>query len=138
MGFAKEFRDFAMRGNVIDMAVGIVIGAAFGLVVKTLVDKVMMPPLGLLLGGMDFADKKLVLAAGDEAAGTAEVAIFYGEFINAIINFTIVAFALFVVVKLMNNAKKRFEKEREEATAAAPPPEDVALLREIRDLLAKN
>lgn len=137
MGFVKEFRDFAMRGNVIDMAVGIIIGAAFGLVVKTLVDKVMMPPIGMLVGGIDFADKKLVLTAADEAAGTAEVAIYYGEFINTMINFTIVAFALFLVVKLVNTAKQRFEKEQE-AAAAASPPEDVVLLREIRDLLAKG
>lgn len=137
MGIVKEFRDFAMRGNVIDMAVGIIIGAAFGLVVKTLVDKVMMPPIGMLVGGIDFADKKLVLAAADEAAEKAEIAVYYGEFINTMINFTIVAFALFMVVKLVNTAKKKFEKEQE-AAAAASPPEDVVLLREIRDLLAKG
>ena len=140
MGIVKEFRDFAMRGNVIDMAVGIVIGVAFGRIVTTLVERVIMPPIGMLLGGVDFADKKLVLQEGVEAAeGVAavpEVAIFYGEFINVVINFIIVAFAIFIVVKMMNSAKKRFEKkEAAEAAAPAAPPEDVLLLREIRDAL---
>lgn len=147
MGFLKEFRDFAMRGNVIDMAVGIVIGAAFGGIVKVLVDKILMPPIGLLMGGVDFSDKKLVLqdgvaavtnAAGETVtAAVPEVAIGYGEFINVLINFIIVAFALFMVIKAMNTAKKRFEKEQ----AAAPPaakPADVVLLTEIRDLLKKG
>lgn len=138
MGIMKEFRDFAMRGNVIDMAVGIVIGAAFGRIVSTLVERVMMPPIGMLLGGVDFADKRLVLQEGVAAAegveAVPEVAIFYGEFINVVINFIIVAFAIFLVVKLMNAAKKRHEKEQ--AAAAPPaPPEDVLLLREIRDAL---
>ncbi len=145
MGIVKEFRDFAMRGNVIDMAVGIIIGAAFGTIVKTLVDKVMMPPLGYLLGGVDFADKKVVLAEavveGVTAEGAAiaaqpEVAIYYGEFINASINFVIVAFALFIVIKLMNEARKRLDREVETAPATpAAVPADVALLTEIRDLL---
>lgn len=138
MGIVKEFRDFAMRGNVIDMAVGIIIGAAFGKIVSTLVDRVMMPPLGMLIGGVDFADKKLVLqegvAASEGVEAVPEVAIFYGEFINVVINFIIVAFAIFLVVKLMNAAKKKQEKEQ--AAAAPPaPPEDVLLLREIRDAL---
>lgn len=140
MGLMKEFREFALKGNVVDMAVGIIIGAAFSTIVKTMVDKVLMPPLGLLMGGMDFADKKLVLKDAVEAVGdtpaVAEVAIGYGEFINALINFTIVAFALFMVIKAMNSAKKRFEKEQEAAPAAPPAPaEDVVLLGEIRDLL---
>lgn len=140
MGLMKEFREFALKGNVVDMAVGIIIGAAFSTIVKTMVDKVLMPPLGLLMGGMDFADKKLVLKDAVEAVGdtpaVAEVAIGYGEFINALINFTIVAFALFMVIKAMNSAKKRFEKEQEAAPAApAAPAEDVVLLGEIRDLL---
>ncbi len=146
MGFFKEFRDFAMRGNVIDMAVGIIIGAAFGKIVATLVDKVMMPPLGYLMGGVDFADKVLELApavaakvdeAGKEIAkAQPAVVIYYGEFINTVINFTIVAFALFVVIKAMNEAKKRMEKKQAETAPAAPAiPADVALLTEIRDLL---
>jgi large conductance mechanosensitive channel len=145
MGIVKEFRDFAMRGNVIDMAVGIIIGASFGTIVKTLVDKVMMPPLGYLLGGVDFADKKYVLteavvegvgADGAAIAAQPEVAIYYGEFINATINFVIVAFALFIVIRLMNEARKRMDKQVEEAPATpAAIPADVALLTEIRDLL---
>lgn len=143
MGFMKEFRDFAMRGNVVDMAVGIVIGAAFSTIVKTMVDKVIMPPLGLVMGGIDFADKKLVLReAALDAAGAVtapEVAIGYGEFINAVINFTIVAFALFIVIKAMNEAKKRMERQVAEAPPPAPAvPEDVLLLKEIRDILKQR
>lgn len=136
MGFIREFRDFAMRGNVIDMAVGIIIGAAFGTIVSTLVDRVFMPPIGLLLGRVDFSDLKIVLQAADAGAGLNEVAIVYGEFINALIKFIIVAFCLFIVIKGMNTAKAKFEKEQ----AAAPPPptpEDVLLLREIRDALKR-
>ncbi|USN98881.1 MAG: large-conductance mechanosensitive channel protein MscL [Phycisphaeraceae bacterium] len=140
MGMIKEFRDFAMRGNVIDMAVGIIIGAAFGTIVKTMVDKVIMPPIGMLMGRVDFSDLKLVLqsastsATGDEIA---EVAVYYGELINAIISFIIVAFCLFLVIKAMNKATSAFEKEKE----AAPPPEpaeDILLLREIRDSLKRG
>lgn len=140
MGMIKEFRDFAMRGNVIDMAVGIIIGAAFGTIVKTMVDKVIMPPIGMVLGGVDFADLKLVLQQASvdaEGVEVAEVAILYGELINAIISFVIVAFCLFMVIKAMNTAKAKFEKEEE----AAPPPapgEDILLLREIRDSLNKS
>jgi len=146
MGIVKEFREFAMRGNVIDMAVGIIIGAAFGKIVSTLVTNVLMPPLGMLIGGVDFADKKIVLKEG-VAAGVAsdgsiitqvpEVAVSYGLFINEIINFTIVAFAIFMVIKLMNTAKKRFEREVA-ADAPAALPIDVQLLTEIRDLLKQQ
>ncbi|GIK18494.1 MAG: large-conductance mechanosensitive channel protein MscL [Leptolyngbya sp. PLA2] len=141
MPLIREFREFALRGNVVDMAVGIVIGAAFTGVVKALVDKVMMPPIGLLMGGVDFAEKRLVLreavvdAAG--AVSTPAVTIGYGEFINALINLLIVALALFIVVKAMNEAKRRFEKEKQAAPPPAPP-EDVTLLREIRDLLRQR
>lgn len=140
MGMIKEFRDFAMRGNVIDMAVGIIIGAAFGTIVKTMVDKVIMPPIGLVLGGVDFADLKLVLQQATvdaEGVEVAEVAILYGELINAIISFVIVAFCLFMVIKTMNTAKAKFEKE-EEAAPPPPPGEDILLLREIRDSLNKG
>ncbi len=136
MGMIKEFRDFAMRGNVIDMAVGIIIGAAFGTIVKTMVDKVIMPPIGMLMGKVDFSDLKIVLQQADEAGDIAEVAIYYGELVNAIISFIIVAFCLFLVIKAMNKATEAFEKEKE----AAPPPkpsEEVLLLREIRDSLKK-
>ncbi len=141
MPLIKEFREFALRGNVVDMAVGIVIGAAFTGVVKALVDKVMMPPIGLLMGGVDFAEKRIVLReAVVDAAGavtTPAVSIGYGEFINALINLLIVALALFIVIKAMNEAKRRFEKEQEAAPPPAPP-EDVTLLREIRDLLRQR
>ena len=137
MSFMSEFRDFAMRGNVVDLAVGVIIGGAFGKIVGALVDKVLMPPIGLAMGGIDFADKKLVLQTAVMEADKVikpEVAIGYGEFINATIQFVIVAWALFMVIKTMN----RMKKKAAEAPAAPPPtPEDVALLREIRDLLKK-
>jgi len=146
MGLLKEFREFAMKGNVVDLAVGVIIGAAFGKIVSVLVDKVMMPPIGYIAGGIDFADKKIVLKEGiaesKDAAGVVikavpEVAIGWGEFINAMIYFTIVAFCLFMVIKAMNTAKKRFE--REEAAGPPPPPTaDVVLLTEIRDLLKQG
>jgi large conductance mechanosensitive channel len=137
MSFMSEFRDFAMRGNVVDLAVGVIIGGAFGKIVGALVDKVMMPPLGMLLGGIDFADKKVVLAQAVMEADKVikpEVAIGYGEFINATIQFVIVAWALFMVIKAMNKLKK---KQEAAPAAPAPTPEDVQLLREIRDLLKK-
>lgn len=137
MGLVKEFRDFAMRGNVIDMAVGIIIGAAFGTIVSTMVDKIFMPPIGMLLGKVDFSKLKLVLQEANAEQGLAEVGIYYGEFINAVIKFIIVAFCLFIVIKGMNEAKKRFEKEQD-AAPPPPTPEDVLLLREIRDALNRN
>ncbi len=137
MGMMKEFKDFAMRGNVVDMAVGIVIGAAFGKIVTTLVKDVIMPPIGLLMGGIDFANMKMVLQEavmeGDQVI-TEAVSINYGVFINTIIEFIIVAFAIFMVIKGMNAAKKK----EEEAPAAPPEPsKEETLLTEIRDLLAK-
>lgn len=143
MGIGKEFRDFAMRGNVVDMAVGIIIGAAFGTIVKTLVDKVIMPPIGVLTGGVDFSDKKILIKdAVLEAEGVAAadpVYIYWGELVNAIITFMIVAFVLFMIIKSMNKAKERFEKEAVEAETPPPAtPEDVLLLREIRDALKKG
>lgn len=153
MGLLKEFREFALRGNVVDMAVGIIIGGAFGTIVNSMVKDVMMPPIGYLTGGVDFSDKKLVLQeasvgaeAVKDAAGNVvtpavkampEVAINWGAFINALIAFVIVAFCLFMIIKAMNTAKKKFEKE----AAAAPPPgptKDQQLLTEIRDLLAQR
>ena len=134
MGMMSEFKEFAMRGNVIDLAVGVVIGAAFGKIVTALVDKVIMPPLGLLIGGVDFAKLGIVLKeATVDAAGkeVPAVVLAYGEFINALVQFVIVAFAIFLVVKAIN----RMRKPAEEAPAATP--EDVLLLREIRDSLKK-
>ena len=137
MSFMSEFRDFAMRGNVVDLAVGVIIGGAFGKIVGALVEKVLMPPIGLAMGGIDFADKKLVLQTAVMEADKVikpEVAIGYGEFINATIQFVIVAWALFMVIKAMNRLKK---KAAEAPVAPPSTPEDVQLLREIRDLLKK-
>jgi large conductance mechanosensitive channel len=132
MGMMQEFKAFAMRGNVMDMAVGIVIGGAFGKIVSSLVSDVIMPPIGMLTGGVDFSAMKWVLKPADDSDPKhkiAEVAVNYGTFINTIITFIIVAFAIFIVIKLMN----RMQKKKEEAPAA--PPADVVLLTEIRDLL---
>ena len=130
MGLIKEFKEFAMRGNVIDMAVGIIIGAAFGPIVSTLVDKIIMPPIGMLLGNVDFSDLKLVLqkAEGEQA----EIAMYYGEFINVVINFIIVAFAVFMLIKVMNSLKK---KEEEKPAAPPAPSKEELLLAEIRDAI---
>jgi len=131
MSFFSEFKAFAMRGNVIDLAVGVVIGAAFGKIVTSLVDQVIMPPIGLLIGGVDFSAYKWVLqAAGPDGKG--EVAIQFGAFLNTMIQFAIVAFAIFLVVKLMNRLIKKPEE------TPAPPAADVVLLTEIRDLLKSN
>tara|TARA_R110002124_G_scaffold75223_1_gene201816 strand:+ start:39 stop:464 length:426 start_codon:yes stop_codon:yes gene_type:complete len=135
----KEFREFALRGNVLDMAVGIIIGAAFTTIVKSLVDDVIMPPLGVLLGGVDFSNYFLALTSVDVPATLAAAkeagvpVIAYGKFINAILNFSIVAFALFLVIRQMNNLKARIAKG-EEPAAVAPPRQEV-LLEEIRDAL---
>jgi large conductance mechanosensitive channel len=131
MGIIKEFQDFAVKGNVLDMAVGIIIGGAFGTIVKSLVDDVIMPPIGLLLGGVDFSSFALTLkeAAGDDAA----VTINYGVFLNNVISFIVVAWAVFMLVKAMNNFKKK-----QEAAPPPAPPADVLLLTEIRDLLARR
>jgi len=140
----KEFREFAMRGNVVDMAVGIVIGGAFGTIVGSLVKDVLMPPIGLALGGVDFASLFLTLKQGAKAAGpyasladaqaAGAVTVNYGLFINSIVSFLIVAWALFMIIKGMNRMK------REQAAAPPAPPEpspSEKLLAEIRDLLRK-
>ncbi len=139
----KEFKAFAMRGNVVDMAVGIIIGAAFGKIVESLVKDLIMPPIGLLLGKVDFANLFVVLREGatagpyvsvDAAQKAGAVTFNYGLFINTCISFTIVAFAVFLLIRAINRMKAQ-----EAATPAAPPPtpEDVLLLREIRDSLKK-
>lgn len=142
----KEFKEFALRGNVLDLAVGIVIGVAFTAIVTSLVDDILMPPIGVLLGGVDFSDKYIQLTMRDQAfpslaaareAGAA--ALSYGSFINAIIKFLIVAFALFLIIKQFNNLKKMLERrEAGVPPAAAPLPADVVLLTEIRDLLRQR
>jgi large conductance mechanosensitive channel len=128
---AAEFREFAIRGNVVDMAVGIIIGGAFGTIVQSLVKDVIMPPIGVMLGGVDFSNIKIPLKAA--AAGQEAVAINIGVFINNVISFLIVALAVFALVKAINELRKRFEKERQPA-AAAPPPSEI-YLKEIRDAL---
>jgi large conductance mechanosensitive channel len=138
MGLFSEFKSFAMRGNVVDLAVGVVIGAAFGKIVGTLVDQVIMPPLGLLIGGVDFAEWKITLRdAAVDAAGVAipAVEMGIGNFINTIVQFSIVAFAIFLVIKAMNRLVK---KEEAAPAAPAPPAPEVVLLTEIRDLLKKG
>jgi len=140
----KEFREFAMRGNVVDMAVGVIIGAAFGTIVSSFVGDVLMPAIGLLLGGVDFSNFFLVLKEGTTAGpypslaavkDAGGVAIAYGVLINTIVNFLIVAFALFMVIKAVNATKR----QQEQAPPAPPAPtKEQALLTEIRDLLARR
>ena len=133
MSMMSEFKDFAMRGNVVDMAVGIVIGGAFGKIVSSFVADVVMPPIGLLVGGVDFSELAVTLqeASGDVAA----VTINYGNFIQNVFDFIIVAFAIFMVIKGMNSMKKK----EEEAPAAPPEPtKEETLLTEIRDILGNK
>lgn len=143
MGFFKEFKEFAMKGNVIDMAVGVVIGAAFGKIVSSLVDDIIMPLVGVATGGINFTDYKIVLQKavmdGQEVI-TPEVTMNWGAWVQTIVDFLIVAFCIFVMIKFMNNLRKRAEKaqkEEEAAAAAAPaaPTKEEELLTEIRDLL---
>jgi large conductance mechanosensitive channel len=138
MSIVKEFKQFAMRGNVLDMAVGIIIGGAFGKIVSSFVADVIMPPIGVLLGGVDFSTLKIVIkqaVIGDAGAiAKPAVTLNYGLFINTVIDFIIIAFAIFMMIKAMNNLKKK------EEAAPAPPPEptnEEKLLTEIRDLLKK-
>jgi len=134
----KEFKEFAMRGNVIDMAVGIIIGAAFGKIVSSLVSDIIMPAVGLLVGGMNFTDLKLVLKnavmQGDKVI-TPEVSINYGTFIQVTIDFVIVAFAVFLLIKGVNALTR---KKKEAPVVQPAPPADIQLLTEIRDLLKKD
>lgn len=131
MSIIKDFKEFAMRGNVVDMAVGIIIGGAFGKIVTSLVSDLLMPPIGMILGGVDF--KNLMITLKPAAVEVPAVTIRYGMFINTIIDFTIVSFSIFMMVKLMSNLKKK-----QAAAPAAEPPKPSAeqtLLAEIRDLL---
>ncbi|WP_313401568.1 large-conductance mechanosensitive channel protein MscL [Stenotrophomonas sp.] len=138
MGMISEFKEFAMRGNVIDLAVGVVIGGAFGKIVTSLVDKVIMPPIGMLVGNVDFSSLAWTLAPAKIGADGKEipaVVLGYGDFINTLIQFIIVAFAIFMLVKVVN----KLSRKKEEAPAAPPEPsEEVLLLREIRDSLNKH
>lgn len=154
MGLMQEFREFAMRGNVVDLAVGVVIGSAFGKIVSSLVANIIMPPLNLITArfGVNFnelalkvktnapklnADGTMVMDNGKPVMELQDYPILnYGPFIQTVVDFILIAFAIFVVVKMLNNAKKRFEKQQEAAPAATP--EDIKLLREIRDSLLKR
>ncbi len=132
MKIIDEFKSFAVKGNVIDMAVGIIIGAAFGKIVTSFVNDVIMPPIGILIGGVKFSSLKIVLK---EAVGeTPAIAINYGNFLQVTFDFLIIAFAIFMVIKAMNAAKK---KEEAKSAAPAPPSKEEVLLTEIRDLLKK-
>lgn len=138
MGLIKEFKEFAVKGNVVDMAVGIIIGGAFGKIVSSLVNDVIMPPIGKLIGGVNFTDLKIVLTDAVVANGevvTPEVAILYGSFIQTVIDFLIIAFVIFMAIKAINKLKREKPAEPE---APAAPPADVQLLTEIRDLLKKQ
>ena len=130
MGMIKEFKEFAVKGNVVDMAVGIIIGAAFGKIVSSFVADVIMPPIGVLLGGVDFSGLSLTIkqAVGDVPA----VVISYGKFINTVIDFAIIAFAIFIAIKAINSLKK---KEEEKPEAPPEPSKEELLLTEIRDIL---
>ena len=155
MGIIKEFREFAVKGNMIDMAVGIIIGGAFGIIVKSVISDLIMPIVGIF-GKADFSNLYLPLTSGAKAAIATELAadpnktaialdrarelgpvLAYGNFVTVAINFLILAAAVFMMVKAINTAKKKFEKEQEEAAPAAPPA-DVVLLTEIRDLLKQQ
>ena len=144
MSMLKEFKSFAMRGNVLDLAVAVIIGAAFGKIITSFVNDVLMPPIGLLLGNTDFSDLRVILKEGQEAVmsgeeivtpAVAEVAISYGAFVNTVIDFLIVAFAIFMVIKGFNSMKKK-----EEVKPAAPPApsKEEVLLTEIRDILKEK
>ncbi len=133
MGMLGEFKEFALKSNFVDMATGIVIGGAIGTVVKSLVSDIIMPPIGLALGGIDFSE--LAIKLQDKVGDKPEVAIKYGSFINNLISFLIIMAAIFMIIKVINTAKAQFEKEEEEK--ASEPPRNEVLLEEIRDLLKK-
>jgi len=135
--FVSDFKKFAFRGNVIDLAVGVIIGAAFGAIVTSLVNDIIMPWIALLIGDVSFADLRVILKPADEIAGTTEIAFRYGAFIQKIIEFFIIAFSIFIFVKIISKARERFEKKEEEEKKAEPPKpsNEELLLTEIRDLL---
>ena len=143
--FWSEFKEFAMKGNVMDMAVGVVIGGAFGKIVTSLVSDIIMPAIGALCGGLNFTDWKWVISKAVEEGGEVvkpEVALSWGNFLQVIFDFIIIALSIFFVIKGINKAKALSEKKAEEApaepAAPAPKPDDVVLLEEIRDLLKKE
>ena len=139
----KEFKKFISRGNLVDMAVGLILATYFGAIIKSLVNDIIMPPIGQFLGGVDFSDMKYIIQPESEGSlnesdSVAEIAIYYGQFINTIITFIIVAFAIFMVVKLYNKMKEKMEKKEAEEPSDPPvPTKEEILLTEIRDLLKK-
>ena len=144
MGMLKEFKSFAMKGNVLDLAVAVIIGGAFGKIITSFVNDVLMPPIGLLLGNTDFSNLRIVLKEGSEAVmsgneavtpAVTEVAIKYGAFVNTVLDFLIVAFSIFMVIRIFNKMKKK-----EEAAPAVPPApsKEEVLLTEIRDILKEK
>ena len=147
MSFLSEFKEFATKGNVVDLAVGVIIGAAFGKIVDSLVKDLIMPVVGRVFGGLDFSNYFVMLSSPPptyngpmtyEALTKAGVPLFaYGNFLTVALNFLILAFIIFLMVKAVNNLRKRLEREKP-AAPAAPPPADIALLTEIRDLLARR
>lgn len=141
MGMMQEFKQFAMRGNVIDLAVGVIIGAAFSKIVDSLVQDIIMPPIGKLIGGLDFANYYLPLNSQDPNLPLAEAkklgaVLAYGNFLTILLNFLILAFVIFQMVRLVHKARQRLEEPSKPAEPA-PPAEDIVLLREIRDALKK-
>ena len=138
MGFLKEFKEFAVKGNVMDMAVGVIIGGAFGKIVTSLVNDIIMPPIGLLIGGVDFTNLKLVIKRAVVEGGTEiapAVTWNYGAFIQQVVDFTILAFCVFMMVKVMNKLLKKEEKKAATPPAPPAPSKEEVLLTEIRDIL---
>lgn len=136
-GFIKEFRDFAMRGNILDLAIGVIIGNAFGKIVSSIVADIVMPALGLFIGVVNLSSLKIVIRAAGEGKG--ELAINYGAFLQTTLDFVIIAFAIFLVVKTINSIRRRAVKEQTEAPNKTPDtPADIKLLAEIRDLLKEQ
>jgi large conductance mechanosensitive channel len=132
MSFAQEFKSFVMKGNVVDLAVGVVIGGAFGKIVTSIVNDIIMPPIGVLVGGINFKDLKIVLSRA--ADGTPAATFAYGNFLQTVLEFIIIAFAVFIMIKVLNTLQK---KEAEKPAPSPVPTPDVVLLTEIRDLLKK-
>ena len=143
MAFFKEFKEFALKGNVMDMAVGVIIGGAFGKIVTSFVNDILMPPIGVMLGNTDFTSMKVVLKpaveATDTAAAVEAVTWNYGNFIQQCVDFTILALCIFMMIKMMNRLSKKHEEEAAPAPAPAPEPSaEEKLLTEIRDLLKEQ
>lgn len=138
--FVGDFKKFAFKGNVIDLAVGVIIGAAFGAIVTSLVNDIIMPWIALLIGDVSFADLRVILKPADEIAGTTEIAFRYGAFIQKILEFLIIAFSIFIFVKIISAAREKFEKKEEEIKKVEPPKpsNEEVLLTEIRDLLKEK